>query len=229
MTNPDPAPDRDALIAQGDAVRARLDADPYAYRVPLDTMDMYAITDFLSAAECHRFMTLVDEVARPSATFEPGNQQDYRTSFSGDVDRANPFVAMIERRIDDLMGINPVCGEAIQGQRYAVGQEYRGHCDWFPPLSAYFQKEVPCGGQRSWTAMIYLNEPDEGGETDFMHVGVCVQPRLGMLLAWNNANRNGEVNTYTQHAAKPVTKGQKYVITKWYRTREWSARMADAE
>ena len=154
MTKPDPAPDRDALIAQGDAVRARLDADPYAYRVPLDTMDMYAITDFLSAAECHRFMTLVDEVARPSATFEPGNQQDYRTSFSGDVDRANPFVAMIERRIDDLMGIDPVCGEAIQGQRYAVGQEYRGHCDWFPPLSAYFQKEVPCGGQGRWTAMI---------------------------------------------------------------------------
>jgi prolyl 4-hydroxylase len=87
MKKPDPAPDRDALVAQGDAVRARLDGDPYAYRVPLDTMDMYAITDFLSPAECHR-LTLVDEVARPSATFEPGDQQDYRTSYSGDVDRA---------------------------------------------------------------------------------------------------------------------------------------------
>jgi hypothetical protein len=56
--------------------------------------------------------------------------------------------------------------------------------------------------------MIYLNEPDEGGETDFMHVGVCVAPRQGMLLAWNNANREGVVNTYTQHAAKPVLKGR---------------------
>jgi hypothetical protein len=29
-----------------------------------------------------------------------------------------------------------------------------------------------------------------------------------MLLAWNNANRDGVVNTYTLHAAKPVVKGR---------------------
>jgi prolyl 4-hydroxylase len=81
MKKPDPAPDRDALVAQGDAVRARLDGDPYAYRVPLDTMDMYAITDFLSPAECHRFMTLVDEVARPSATFEPAISRTIAPAF----------------------------------------------------------------------------------------------------------------------------------------------------
>jgi prolyl 4-hydroxylase len=95
-----------------------------------------------------------------------------------------------------------------------------------PPLSSYFRKEIPCGGQRSWTAMIYLNEPDEGGETDFMHVGVCVAPRQGMLLAWNNANREGVVNTYTQHAAKPVLKGRNMSSPNGI-AREWAARVAD--
>jgi prolyl 4-hydroxylase len=53
---------------------------------------------------------------------------------------------MIERRIDDLMGIDPHFGEAIQGQRYAVGQEYRGHCDWFPPSPPISAKRSHAAG-----------------------------------------------------------------------------------
>lgn len=221
MTQTNPTPDREALAAQGEAVCARLDADPDAYRIPVDEIDIYAVSDFLSASECERFMEMVDQTAVPSATFDPDNAHRYRTSYSGDVDRYDPFVAMIERRIDDLLGIDPVFGETSQGQRYGVGQEYQGHCDFFPPDTDYFQREIAMGGQRSWTAMIYLNDVDDGGATDFSRVGVTVTPRQGMLLVWNNARRDGSPNRHTLHAAKPVVKGVKYVITKWYRTRPW--------
>jgi prolyl 4-hydroxylase len=218
----DPHPDREALAALGEIVRARLDADGAAYRIPVEEVEIYAISDFLSPSECERFMAMVDATARPSDTFDPGEQNRYRTSYSGDVDYADPFVAMIERRIDDLMGINPLFGEIVQGQRYTQGQEYQGHCDFFAPLAAFFQREIPMGGQRSWTAMIYLNDVEAGGATDFPHIGVNVVPRQGMLLAWNNARRDGTPNTYTLHAAQPVERGVKYVITKWYRTRVWA-------
>ena len=33
---------------------------------------------------------------------------------------------------------------------------------------------------------------------------------------------DGQPNNYTQHAALPVVRGVKYVITKWFRTRPWS-------
>jgi prolyl 4-hydroxylase len=39
---------------------------------------------------------------------------------------------------------------------------------------------------------------------------------------WNNATVEGVPNEYTLHAGTPVIRGQKYVLTKWYRTRKHS-------
>ena len=43
----------------------------------------------------------------------------------------------------------------------------------------------------------------------------------GVLMIWNNASPDGLTNPRTIHAGRPVQAGAKYVITKWYRTREW--------
>src|SRR3546814_3848935 len=71
----------------------------------------------------------------------------------------------ISRRIDDLLGINPMCGEPVQGQRYLPGQQFKPHNDWFYTTEKYWQLERKRGGQRSWTAMAFLNQVEEGGET----------------------------------------------------------------
>jgi prolyl 4-hydroxylase len=214
--------EKDALAAVGAKVRARLAADASVYRIPTDDAEIFAISDFLSPGECERFMGLVDKTAVPSSTFEADNKQTYRTSYSGDVDPFDPFVAMVERRIDDLLGLPREFGEIVQGQRYQPGQEYQHHCDYFPPQADFYAREQPNGGQRSWTTMAYLNDVEDGGATDFPRLGVTITPRQGMLLVWNNAKADGGLNPYTIHAAKPVVQGVKYVITKWYRTRTWA-------
>lgn len=127
----------------------------------------------------------------------------------------------ISRRIDDLLGINPICGEPIQGQRYLPGQQFQPHNDWFYTSEKYWQLERKRGGQRSWTAMAFLNEVEEGGETHFTEVGIKIEPKPGVLMVWNNALPDGTPNEGTMHAGTPVVRGAKYVITKWYRTREW--------
>jgi len=38
---------------------------------------------------------------------------------------------------------------------------------------------------------------------------------------WNNADEDGLPNLRTLHAGNPVTRGVKYIITKWYRARPW--------
>ena len=129
---------------------------------------------------------------------------------------------MIERRLSDLIGIDSAWGESVQGQRYEAGQEYREHCDWFDVNAAYWRKEIPRGGQRSWTAMVFLNEVEAGGETEFRKLGIKIPPQPGALLLWNNATSQGYPNHETLHAALPVERGVKYVITKWFRTRTWS-------
>ncbi len=160
-------------------------------------------------------------LAARSAVFNAAYDSAYRTSYSGDVDRADPLVRMIERRLDDLLGIEPAWGETIQGQRYLPGQEFREHCDWFWTLGDYWPDEAGRGGQRGWTAMVYLNAVEAGGATDFVRLGISIMPQPGALLVWNNATPGGAPNWDTMHAALPVVQGVKYVITKWYRTRKW--------
>lgn len=215
------APDRRALERQGAVVRARLARDPGVCRVPVDGAEIYHVSDFLSPAECAAFRGMVDGVAQPSSTFDQARESTYRTSYSGDVDRGDPFVQTIERRIDDLLGIEPGFGETVQGQRYSPGQEFLGHYDWFDVTARYWPGEIARGGQRSWTAMIYLNDVEAGGATEFPRLGVSVAPLQGFLLCWNNARPDGSPNDLTLHAAHPVERGVKYIITKWYRTRIW--------
>jgi prolyl 4-hydroxylase len=52
-------------------------------------------------------------------------------------------------------------------------------------------------------------------------VGKTFQPETGKLLCWNNARPDGSVNPNTLHHGMKVRQGVKYVITKWYREREW--------
>ena len=211
--------DCDALRCLGAAVRARLAADSGVFRLPVDRAEIFAVVNFLSDAECAQFVALIEANPRPSDVFEDGFYKDFRTSWSGDVNPADPFVAMIQRRIDDLLGIDHSFGETIQGQRYQPGQQFKPHHDWFYTTADYWKTEEARGGQRGWTAMAYLNNVEAGGGTWFPHLGISVTPQQGTLIIWNNARPSGKVNEDTLHAGTPVEAGVKYVITKWYRTR----------
>lgn len=217
------APDQDALRRTGNKVRKRLAANPKIYQVPAEAKaEIFAVGDFMSPAECKRMIEMIDVVARPSAVFDLEYGADYRTSYSGDVDPHDPFVKKISRRIDDLLGLDPAWGETIQGQRYLPGQQFQQHNDWFFTDAGYWLNEIERGGQRSWTAMVFLNPVEEGGSTDFTKLGLSIEPTPGALLMWNNADLEGRPNEWTMHAGTPVKAGVKYIITKWYRTRRWS-------
>lgn len=212
-------PDKDALKRIGSSVRKRLTNDPGIYRIPTDKAEIFAVGDFFSPAECERMTALIDSVARPSTLHDTAYVAKFRTSYSGNFDPWDPFVMSISRRIDDLLGLPPAIGETIQGQRYLPGQEFKPHCDWFYPYQPYWEVERKRGGQRSWTAMAFLNAVEEGGQTHFVEVGAAIEPKPGVLLVWNNAQPDGTPNEGTLHAGTPVVKGVKYVLTKWYRTR----------
>lgn len=214
-------PDQFRLRKTGRRVRMRLADDPRAYKLPTEEAEIYAVGDFMTPDECAKMRTMIDEVARPSTVYDGAVASDYRTSYSGDVYPHDPFVKKINRRIDDLLGMEPEWGESIQGQRYEPGQQFQAHHDWFHPDGAYWEIEKERGGQRSYTAMVFLNEVEAGGTTDFTEIGLSIEPKPGALLCWNNADPDGVPNLKTMHAGRPVVSGIKYIITKWYRTRRW--------
>ncbi len=214
-------PDQDALKRVGASVRKRLIEDPGAYKVETDKAEIFAVGDFLTMAECERLCLMIDQVAKPSSLHVAKENEGFRTSYSGDLNPHDNFVRSVARRIDHLLGVNSITGEAIQGQRYYEGQQFKPHNDWFYVDQPYWKDERKRGGQRSWTAMAFLNVVEEGGETHFTNVGIKIEPKPGVLLVWNNALPDGTPNDDTLHAGTPVIKGSKYVITRWYRTRAW--------
>ncbi len=216
-----PNADQARLRTLGQQVRERLADNPAVYPVPAEDAELFAVGDFMTPAECTKMMELIDAVAKPSKVFDVSYESGYRTSYSGDVDPCDPFVKKIGRRIDDLLGIEPSWGETIQGQRYMPGQEFQPHHDWFHPNTSYWDFEMSRGGQRSFTTMVFLNDVEAGGTTDFTELGLSIEPKPGVLMIWNNARPDGQTNPRTMHAGRPVQAGAKYIITKWYRTREW--------
>ena len=221
MTAPAPVPDQSALARVGASVRARLADNAAVCPIENDAVELFAHGSFLVLAECETLCTMIDAVARPSALHEMDYASGYRTSYSGDLDPAGALVKAISCRIDALFGLDPAIGEPIQGQRYAPGQQYKPHNDWFYTSESYWPGEEARGGQRSWTAMAYLNAVEAGGGTVFSALGIQIEPKPGVLLIWNNALPDGRPNEATLHAGLPVERGAKYVITKWYRTRAW--------
>ncbi|WP_337847334.1 2OG-Fe(II) oxygenase [Sphingomonas sp.] len=203
------------------AVTARIEANPAMRRAKIDGAQIYYHPDFLNDAECDRLIALIDANRRPSTLLAASQDPNFRTSESCDLDRWAPDVQPIDERMAALLGIAPENGETMQGQRYAPGQQFRAHYDWFNEEQDYWPAMKASGGQRTWTTMIYLNDVEEGGATWFPQVGVRVAPRRGLLLAWNNMKPDGAPNTGTLHEGTPVVKGVKYVITKWFRENAW--------
>ena len=210
------------LAEIGRSTATRLARNPVVQPVQGQGIDLYCVQNFLSIEECGGLIEMIDSDRKPSGLLSATDDPDFRTSESCDLDRWHPFVDGIDRRICELMGMKPRQGETLQGQRYAVGQQFKGHHDYFHVSEIYWQSEKKRGGQRSWTAMIYLDEPESGGETLFSAAGLKVTPRTAMLLAWNNMDRKGEPNPYALHESMPVTAGRKNIVTKWFRERFWA-------
>lgn len=212
------------LAELGKTVARKLAKTPGVQIVSGVNLDLYVRQNFLTAQECGGLIAMIDADRVPSTLLRVGDEDDpdFRTSESCNLDRWHPFVQAIDARICTLLGIKTRHGETLQGQRYAVGQRFKPHCDYFHVEQRYWPEERKRGGQRSWTAMIYLDEPDGGGETEFGKAGLRVTPRTGMLLAWNNMTARGAPNHDTMHESLPVTAGIKNIVTKWYRERYWA-------
>ncbi|AJR26419.1 2OG-Fe(II) oxygenase [Sphingobium fuliginis] len=207
--------------AAPDADPAWIASHPRIQRVPSRDLVLFIQRHFLSAKECAGLIERIDAHRRPSTIADANGDGYFRTSETCDLDASDPLVARIDAKLAAFAGIDPAHGEPIQGQRYSVGQEFKAHTDYFEPKGPDFERFCAVSGNRTWTLMVYLNEPAAGGATRFVKIGKTVQPETGKLLAWNNRLGPGAYNPASIHHGMKVRSGVKHVITKWYRERPW--------
>jgi len=121
----------------------------------------------------------------------------------------SPVLHAIGRRIARISGTRPEQGEPPQILRYGPGEEYRPHVDALP------------GGdnQRIVTVLIYLNDGYEGGGTHFPAANLTINGRQGDAIVFRNVTAAGAVDGTTRHAGLPVTRGEKFLLSRWIRAR----------
>ena len=180
---------------------------------------IYCIENFLTPTDCKLLIGVIEQDAKRAITVS--GLSDKRTSSLSSLRyMEHPFYLSIERKLTDLMNLHPYQSETIQGQKYEIDQFYKPHWDSFSKDITNVEDFLVWQGQRTWTNMVYLNDVEEGGETHFPDLNIKVKPKKGMLLTWNNLNKDGTRNVATKHEALPPKSGKKYIITKWWRS--WS-------
>lgn len=211
----------EAMTGTSESAAARLAAHEGVQRLPTPKAELFQRRGFADAALCAELIALIDAGRRPSTIADDNGDAYFRTSETCDLEAGLPAVERIETLITELSGLDPAYGEPLQGQRYAEGQEFKPHTDYFTPGGRDFAKFCTLSGNRTWTFMIYLNDVAAGGATRFKVLDKTFQPETGKLLFWNNRLADGNVNPATLHHGMKVRKGVKYVITKWYREKPW--------
>ena len=192
---------------------------PDAIRCPSPEIELYTAEGFLNPVECAELVSLIVANLRQSTiSMPPTGEADkaFRTSRTCDLVGGQDAVLGLDSKICQSLGVDPVFAEPSQGQCYEVGQEFKEHTDFFKEYELD-RFSTPTLGQRTWTFMVYLNEPESGGETRFVEVDLTVKPKLGMAVLWNNLLPSGNPNYFTRHQGMPVTAGTKVIITKWFR------------
>jgi prolyl 4-hydroxylase len=192
-----------------------------AQRIPLRNVTIFMRKNFLNLAECDALVSRIEAERRPSGLADHYGDGSFRTSETCDLGGDDPFIRGIVARLAAYAGLDPDHAEPLQGQRYAVGQEFKAHTDTFEPGGPDYERFCSSAGQRTWTMMVYLNQPGAGGATRFKQIGKMIQPETGKLVAWDNLLPDGRPNYATLHQGMPVRAGVKYIITCWFRQRPW--------
>ncbi len=102
-----------------------------------------------------------------------------------------------------------------------ASQAYDGGPFYFTNLK--IQKTLPTEGYHVWhiehgkgfenearafVFSIYLNDVEDGGETEFLHFSKRVKPKTGRIVIWPSAF------PYI-HRGNPPLSGEKYILTSW--------------
>lgn len=173
-----------------------------------DKIKIYTLDNFLSDDMCDKIIEESKNSLKASTTtrFTEGFRTS-KTSFNVD--------DSVDEYLEEYFDIQNTMSEKTQVQYYDIGNQFKPHHDWFDKIDERFIGER---GQRTWTIMVYLNDTEEGGTTDFTRLGLSFKPKKGTAVVWYNLKEDKSGNIYSMHTGRPVIKGEKWIITKWIRS-----------
>lgn len=212
-------PKRRAMLALIEKMSLDENGDPAGIPAPQPLSAAPEVTLYprlFSAAECDYLRQVAEPGYMPSTVYDSQRRlvrDPIRTSDGSTLHWLieDPVVHALNRRLAAASGTAFDQGEALQILRYQPGQQYLPHLDF-----THTSQNV-----RVLTALAYLNHDYDGGETTFLKTGLKVKGRKGDGIVFRNALADNRPDPLSEHAGLPVTKGTKYLASRWIRERRW--------
>ena len=181
-----------------------------------------AAPGLLSAELCDALIARGKPLLRPALIYNEqkgGNTAGQMRRHSGaplfrytDMDLVTEAVS---NRVCALAGLPAANAEALQVLHYEVGEYFAPHVDFLDPGFEGHAATLRNNGQRVFTVLVYLNDDLEGGETEFLRLGLRHRGRKGDALVFRNVDAFGQPDPRTLHAGCPPTQGEKWLLSVW--------------
>ena len=194
-----------------------------------DTIGLVHFKGLLSLDECAELIAIGSvSDAKPSMVVNGASEAAYETpgrcsmvvAPSAD---AHPIIPEIRRRIELFSGVAQEHQEPLQILHYTRGGKYDIHYDAFSDGSPQLKN----GGNRVLTVLLYLNDVEYGGWTQFPHLMANIVPTAGFGILFRNTDAQNRQLRESLHAGLPVTNGEKWIASIWIRENPYIMPSAD--
>lgn len=125
----------------------------------------------------------------------------------------------LQHRMAAACGVPVANAEGPTILHYAVGEQITDHYDFVNVRTESYADYIERHGERIITFLLYLNDNYAGGETDFEKLGVRHKGARREGLFFMNALPSGGPDFRMVHAGLPPTRGEKWIVSQFFRNR----------
>ncbi|MFM9864370.1 MAG: 2OG-Fe(II) oxygenase [Micropepsaceae bacterium] len=212
-------------------LKARVDlkawATPPERRSICEAPRIRAVDRFVPVAVCEWLMARGHGKYEASMMFD-GQKSNFLASrtcsdFKFDIVAADCILQVVRERIAAITGMPTVAFEPPQIFHYALGQEIKPHYDALRLGDQAYGQSGDYKGDRIATFLLYLNDDYDGGELEFPKVGVKHRGKTGDGVFFAHIDEQGVPDRKSLHAALPVTRNEKFILSQWIHDRPFAA------
>ncbi len=188
-----------------------------------DCPHIESLRDFLAPAICNYVIGMAAPVLGRGKVVDPKGTESVSEVRSNAVMNfgladSDFLLELINLKTARAVDIPPENAEGLGVLHYRPGESYAPHVDYLAATAAN-AAQLATRGQRVRTLLVYLNDNFEGGETVFPHLEIGFKPPRGTALIFHNVDASGYPDPLTLHTGAPPTRGEKWLISKWFRNK----------
>lgn len=206
--------------------------EPMIVRHSHEDYEVLEIYNLLSREECQEVIAAAikqgmqesDVLSYGTSTGTTVNDTYRKSKTAWMTDETHPLCMRLALFSEQITGIPRENQEMLQVAHYEPMGKFNEHFDaCIYDDKEYCEKMNNYAGQRRSTLLIYLNDDFQGGETEFVSIGLKIKPEAGKAILFFNVDKDENIIEKSKHRGNPVVAGEKWICTKWSHMKKYGS------